>query len=95
MTTFGLIHGANGSGAIWAGVVLELERRGHRVVAPDMPCEDVDATFSDYARTMRDALGGDEDAVIVGHSLGGCTAALLPARRHVYLAAMIPQAGRT
>jgi pimeloyl-ACP methyl ester carboxylesterase len=94
VTAFGLIHGANGSGAIWAGVVLELERRGHRAVAPDMPCDDVDAKFTDYAATLRDALQ-DDDAVVVGHSLGGCTCALIPARRHVYLAAMIPQAGRT
>ena len=93
MTTFGLIHGASGAGVAWAPIIAALEARGHRAVAPDMPIEDPDATFADYAAAAREAVA-DDDAVLVGHSLGGCTIAQLPARRHVYLAAMIPQAGR-
>ena len=98
MTTFALIHGAWGSGWHWGAVPHELRRMGHDVVAPDLPCEDSDAGFDDYADVVLDALsdtGGD--VVVVGFSLGGHTAALVadrrPVRELVYLAAMLPEPG--
>ncbi|MEJ7894081.1 MAG: alpha/beta hydrolase family protein [Solirubrobacteraceae bacterium] len=85
-----MIHGANGTGAAFAPLAGELRARGHEVVAPDLPIEDRDATFADYAATVP---GGD---VIVGHSMGGVTASLVARRdgaRVVYVAALLPQAG--
>ncbi len=99
MTTFALIHGSWGSGWHWAGVPDALRRMGHAAVAPDLPCEDTEATFDDYAEVVLDALSevpGD-DVVVVGYSLGGHTAPLVAARRPVrelvYLAAMLPEPG--
>jgi pimeloyl-ACP methyl ester carboxylesterase len=43
---------------------------------------------------VRDALGGEDDAIVVGHSLGGMTVPLVPARTLVYLCAYIPEPGR-
>jgi len=98
MTTFALVHGAYGSGALWAPLAGELEARGHRVVAPDLPVEDRDAAFSDYARVVEAALGAtDGDVMVVGHSMGGATAALVaaakPEREVVYVAALLPRPG--
>jgi pimeloyl-ACP methyl ester carboxylesterase len=91
---FALVHGAWHGGWVWSELATELERSGHRVVAPDLGCEEVDSGASDYARVVVDALGGERDAIVVGHSLGGVTIALVPARMHVYLSAFVPQSGR-
>ena len=64
----------------------ELEARGHSVDAPDLPCDDVDAGAARYA----EVVGDRSDAVVVGHSLGGLTLPLVPARKHVFLAALVP-----
>jgi pimeloyl-ACP methyl ester carboxylesterase len=37
---FALIHGAGDVGWYWHLVDAELSRRGHDVVAPDLPCDD-------------------------------------------------------
>ena len=89
---FALVHGAWHGGWAWNEVVAELEARGHRAVAPDLPCEDVDAGAGDYAQVVVDALGGERNAIVVGHSLGGVTIPLVSARMHVYLSAFVPSA---
>jgi pimeloyl-ACP methyl ester carboxylesterase len=94
MTTFALVHGAWHGGWAWSAVGPELEARGHRVVAPDLPCEDVGAGAVVYAQVVREALHDDRDAIVVGHSLAGLTIPLVPARMHVYLCAYVPQPGR-
>lgn len=94
MATYALVHGAWHGGWAWDLVGSALESRGHRVVAPDLPCEDVDAGVEAYAAVVRDALGGVEDAIVVGHSLGGLTIPLVPARRLVFLTAYVPEPGR-
>lgn len=82
MATFALVHGAWHDGSCWELVTPLLEQRGHRVVAPDLPISDVDATFEDYAQVVLDALGGDEEPyVLVGHSLGSDTIPLVAVRR--------------
>jgi len=99
MTTFALIHGAWGSGWHWGTVPAQLRALGHEVVAPNLPIEDPEATFEDYAAVVVDALAGAHDVVAVGFSLGGHTAAIVadrhPVRELVYLAAMVPEPGRS
>ena len=92
MATFCLVHGAWHGGWAWGPLRAELEARGHTVVAPDLPCDDVRAGVEEYAAVARDALGGVEDAVVVGHSLGGLTIPLVPARTRVFLCALVPGA---
>jgi pimeloyl-ACP methyl ester carboxylesterase len=97
LSTYALIHGAYGSGALWEPLARELEARGHTVVAPDLPAEDPDASFGDYADAVEAALDGraDGDLHVVGHSLGGVTAALVASRgtdrRVTYVAAILPE----
>jgi pimeloyl-ACP methyl ester carboxylesterase len=99
VTTFALIHGAWGSGWHWGTVPDELRATGHEVVAPDLPCEDPEATFDDYADVVVEAVRhvDDEDLVVVGFSLGGLSAPLVAARTRprelVYVAAMLPEPG--
>jgi pimeloyl-ACP methyl ester carboxylesterase len=93
VATFALVHGAWHGGWAWDVVRPELESRGHRVVAPDLPCEDVDAGVVEYAAAVRDALDGDEDAIVVGHSLGGLTIPFVPGRAHVFLCALLGGTG--
>src|SRR5581483_9191509 len=84
MATFSLVHGAWHGGWAWDRVRSELEARGHRVAAPDLPCDDVSLGVADYARCVPPA------DVAVGHSLGGLTLARVDARVHVYLCALVP-----
>jgi pimeloyl-ACP methyl ester carboxylesterase len=86
MARFVLVHGAWHGGWCFRRVAEELERRGHEVATPDLPCEEVGLTPLDYARL----LGPQPDAVVVGHSLGGLTIAQMEARTRVYLGALLP-----
>jgi pimeloyl-ACP methyl ester carboxylesterase len=100
MTTFVLVHGAFGSAAELAPVLPVLEAHGHRAIAVDLPCTDPAATLDDYARTVVDALAGIQGSVVVvGHSAGGATIALVPARarvdRLVFVTAVVPEPGRS
>jgi pimeloyl-ACP methyl ester carboxylesterase len=91
MTTFVLVHGGYHGGWCWRDVRAELERRGHQTVAPDLPCDDPVAGYPEYVATVTasmDAQAG-EDVILVGHSLGAFTVALVsserPVRRQVFL----------
>lgn len=100
MTTFVLVHGAFGSAAELAPVIPELEALGHRAIAVDLPCTDPAATLDDYARTVVEAMAGIAGpVVVVGHSAGGATISLVPARtrvdRLVYVTAVVPEPGRS
>jgi pimeloyl-ACP methyl ester carboxylesterase len=94
MATFGLVHGAWHGAWCWDLLVPELERRGHSAVAMDLPCEDREATFFDYAETVSAALGEASDIVLVGHSMAGITIPLValsrPIRLLVFLCALVP-----
>jgi pimeloyl-ACP methyl ester carboxylesterase len=101
VSLFVLVHGAWHRGAHWAPLVPELEERGHRAVAVDLPCEDPGSGVERYAETVAEAVedaGGFRDVALVGHSLGGATIPLVaeeqPVRLLVYLCALVPVPGR-
>ncbi|MEZ5557721.1 MAG: alpha/beta fold hydrolase [Pseudomonadales bacterium] len=78
MANFLLVHGAWHGAWCWYKVVAELESRGHRVAAIDLPGHGVDktptaeVTLEAYAGRVGSALAAmDGPAVVVGHSMGG------------------------
>ena len=77
MATYVLIHGAGDVGWYWHLVEAELRARGHDVVAPDLPCEDESAGWTEYADAVIDAVGDRTDLVVVAQSLGGFTAPIV------------------
>jgi pimeloyl-ACP methyl ester carboxylesterase len=97
MATFVLIHGGGDVGWYWHLVDDELRRRGHDVVAPDLPCDDDAAGLLDYADAVVDAVGDRRDLIVVGQSYGGFTAPLvadrLPVEVLVLVAGMVPAPG--
>jgi pimeloyl-ACP methyl ester carboxylesterase len=97
VSTFILIHGGGDVGWYWHLVEAELRARGHDVVAPDLPANDDSATLGDYADAVVKAVGDRKDLTVVGHSFGGFTAALVPARLPVdvlvFVAGMVPAPG--
>jgi pimeloyl-ACP methyl ester carboxylesterase len=97
MTTFVLIHGAGFGGWSWHLVGEELRRRGHAVVAPDLPADDENAGLERYTDVAIEAVGTRTDLAVVGHSFGAFTAPLIcervPSRLLVFLAGMIPSPG--
>jgi len=97
VATFVLIHGAGDVGWYWHVVEAELRRRGHDVVAPDLPVEDDAAGLSEYADTVIDAIGERTDLVVAAQSAGGFTATLVCERVRasllVLIAPMIPAPG--
>jgi pimeloyl-ACP methyl ester carboxylesterase len=101
MTTFALVHGAWHGAWCWDRLVPELAAAGHRVVAPDLPCEDVSGGCRDYAELVLASLADTPhgDVVLVGHSAGGLTlplvAAARPVRRMVFIAALLPQPAKS
>ncbi len=100
MADFLLIHGACLGGWTWTDVVDGLRTAGHRAVAPDLPCDDLDAGLSEYADVAAAALGDTTgDVVVVGHSLGALVAPLVATRvrtrRLVMLAGIVGAPGRS
>src|ERR1700738_3364198 len=100
MSTFVLVHGAWHGGWCWSGVIGELAQRGHRSVAPDLPCDDPAAGWGDYADVAIGALAGIEgEVVLVGHSLGGgvlpIVAARRPVTRMVFLCSFPPEPSKS
>lgn len=109
MATYAIVHGAGDVGASWDLVAERLRARGHVVVAPDLPCEDDDAGFGDYADVVVEAIGdraagagprqGRDQLVVVAHSLGGFVAPRVCERVGVDLvvlaSAMVPRPGES
>lgn len=97
MATYAIVPGAGDTGWHWHLVEAELRERGHEVVAVDLPCEDESAGLHEYAETVVAAVGERGQLVVVAHSLGGFTAALvcarIPADLLVLTAGMVPQPG--
>jgi pimeloyl-ACP methyl ester carboxylesterase len=99
VATYALIHGAGDVGWYWHLVEAELRDRGHDTVAPDLPCEDESAGWSEYADAIVDAAGERSDLVVVAQSLGGFTAPIVcdrvPAALLIFVAGMVPVPGET
>ena len=98
MTTFLLVPGAACDPSCWRFVVDELDRRGHRGIAVDLPCEDDSADLEAYAdAVVTRRLDDGEPPVVVAHSFGGFTGALactrVGASALIYVSAMIPRPG--
>lgn len=97
MATYVLIPGAGSDSWYWHLVEPELRRRGHDVVAPDLPCGDDRAGLGEYTDVVVEAIGSRTDLIVVAQSLGGFTAPLVcarvPAQLLVLLAAMVPAPG--
>jgi hypothetical protein len=99
MTDFLLLHGACHDAWCWHATVAELERRGHRALAVDLPVDDPDAGAADYADVAAAASRArfDGPVVAVGHSLSGIVIPLLPERLEieelVFLCSLLPIPG--
>ncbi len=92
-----LVHGNFHGAWCWGKLRPELERRGHHVIAMDLPISDPTLGAADYARMVDAAIGPDSTPVLVGHSTAGLVIPLVaerrPVRRLVFLSAMLPSPG--
>ncbi len=106
--TFVLVHGACHGGWCWARVAPILERAGHRVLTPTCggvgersgeltPQTGLDSFIGDIAEVL--VAQDVSNAVLVGHSFGGCiisgVADQMPERlaQLIFLDAMVVQSG--
>ena len=102
-----LVHGAFGGAWIWQKVMEPLEEAGHRVETLDLPGAGDDHTPLEqinldlYAERICEKLGeAPEQAVLVGHSMGGMAvtqaASRCPGRvaSLIYVAAFLPADGQ-
>ena len=79
MTTFALVHGAWHGAWCYERLQAALDDLGHASLAMDLPVDDPDATFIDYAETaLMAARDVGDDLVLVGHSLGSMPARSTP-----------------
>jgi pimeloyl-ACP methyl ester carboxylesterase len=94
-----LVHGSYMGAWAWALVTPELERRGHRVTAVDLPISDPTAGGAAYAQAIIDAVDWTQPPVIVGHSMSGIIVPLVAAERPVqgliFVAAMLARPGQS
>ena len=103
MTAYFLIHSSGQGPEGYQLLVDEMERRGHQVLTPALDLDKMDEGLEFHARHLVDALdrsGLDPaEVVCVAHSAGGLYLPLVvdqrPARRMVFLAAVVPRPGRS
>jgi pimeloyl-ACP methyl ester carboxylesterase len=99
VSAYVLVPGAGGDSFYWHWVAPLLERRGHEVVAADLPTGDDSAGLSEYADAVVDAIGERSEVILVAQSLGAFAAPLASERADVRLlilvAPMIPAPGET
>jgi pimeloyl-ACP methyl ester carboxylesterase len=105
MTLFALLHGGLHHGSCWDAVTAELARRGHRVVAPDLPVDDDSAGALEWAHVAIDAIervgdgSASEDVVVVAHSVSGLCApviaTLYPVHQMVFIGGLLPVPGQS
>ncbi|PYY05316.1 MAG: alpha/beta hydrolase [Acidobacteria bacterium] len=100
MSLFCLVHGSTENAAGWDLLVPELESQGQRAVRAELPTDDPQADAGRYADAILSAIPADaEDVLLVGHSGSGYLLPLVAAqrsvRRMVFLAAMLPEIGKS
>jgi predicted alpha/beta hydrolase family esterase len=83
-----LVHGAWHGAWCFRALSEALERLGHEATAVDLPSDTLGLTPHDYAAR----IGPQPDAIVLGHSLGAQTVALVDARCRVYLGGILPVA---
>jgi len=93
-----LIHGACHGAWCWDGVASHLSESGHRPIAVDLPCDDPKSGLAEYTDAAVASLPtAPDDLIVVGHSLGALTAAVVAnrvkTRRLVFLAGIIGSPG--
>lgn len=101
MTTFCLLHGSGQGPAGWRLLTQELEKRGHRSLAPAFRTEEAVRGAAWHAGTIVDALEASDldpaQVVCVAHSAAGIFLPLVAERwrprRMVFLAALVPRPG--
>jgi pimeloyl-ACP methyl ester carboxylesterase len=97
--TFVLIPGAGGSAFYWHLVEPQLRRRGHQVVAVELPAGDDSAGLEQYTDTVIAAIGERTNLVVVAQSMAGFTGPMVCTRVRVELLvllnAMIPTPGES
>jgi pimeloyl-ACP methyl ester carboxylesterase len=98
-TTFVLVPGAGGAAWYWHRVVAELERRGRKAIAVDLPAADESAGLAEYTDVVVEAIGDRRPIVLVAQSFGGFTAPLacerVPVELLILVNAMVPRPGET
>src|SRR5687767_8541193 len=87
--TFVLVPGAGGAAWYWHRVVAELERRGRKAIAVELPAADESAGLAEYTDVVVDAIGGRRPIILVAQSMGGFTAPLVCARVPVELLILV------
>jgi pimeloyl-ACP methyl ester carboxylesterase len=106
MTRLLLLHGGAHGGWCWERVLAPLRAAAHDVDTIDLPGRGADAarartvTLEDHVERVSEVIdGGSLPVVLVAHSLGGVTAAVLAERRPddlerlVFVAALAPADG--
>ncbi len=99
MAFFVLIPGAGADPRVYDETIRALAALGHSGLAPPLPLADGNATPSDHAAAVLEAVPAREDLVIVAQSLGAFAGPLVaagtPSRQLILLAPMIPRPGET
>jgi len=98
--TFVLVHGAWHGAWCWELLAAELERRGSRAVAADLPSDDPGADASRYAQLVAAECDRQDGPVtLVGHSLAGLVlprvALVRPVERYVFVGGAVPLPGHS
>ena len=95
-----LIHGACHGAWCWEDVATHLSESGHRPIAVDLPSDDPKSGLAEYADAAISSLPPAlDDLIVVGHSLGALTAAVVAGRvntrRLVFVAGIIGSPGKS
>ena len=96
MSSFLLVHGAWHGGWCWSKIEERLWRRGHQVLAPDLPSHGesrvppATVTLDDYVDCLSDLLDQSRERVIlVGHSMAGLVISEVAERRPEQVLALV------
>jgi pimeloyl-ACP methyl ester carboxylesterase len=95
-----LIHGACHGAWCWDAVATHLSDSGHRPIAVDLPSDDPKSGLNEYADAAMASLPPVlDDLIVVGHSLGALTAAVVAGRvktrRLAFVAGIIGSPGKS